>query len=742
MMFARSRAAESLHAVLSVVSRQWSTLDDETRRELEALVRRFGPEVINPVTTDELRPVIGLLDALRVLRDRLPLAALAALDAAWDAPDRFTLRLSADERQLLQEDLMALVDFRVYRDARGFAQRLSNLILANQDRLTPDERLAWRALEEDLKRDGDATVYLSGMEKLLAQRIGFVARAFEAEKSFAEPFRQEMPPDASEIWVDPWRGAADNTVPGLPSVVSRYANVYFPSTLAVTQQSVPLIVHLARRPAADSVDTMDTGEMRVAIGDLTILLHAEDFSLVSCAGGAAVPGLENARLVTVEPERDSEPVVFFLTPRTAGEKRITVEIYQHDRNLRSLGFSVNVVSDPARIGDVRHAPLQAIPVVSARRGSAAPPPDLELRVMLQPGGRTLTYTLHSPGGTRYNHQPVGQVRLADDPMVVLSPLIGRLSTMARREASARTPEETARASAELSDIGNSLFDQLFSPELKDQYRHFREAFRDRSLLITTDEPWIPWELVKPFATDGDGAVLYDDPPLCEMFRVSRWIAGRGAPDFIPIEHGVWVIPTDNLQAAQDESDYFANLHRQQWNISIQGPLETLAEVESRFVDGKTQLFHFACHGNFNADDPGESKLKLAGEFLRPSQIVGRRRAGLQQSKPLVFLNACHSSRVGAGLTGLAGWAQQFIDSGASAFIGSLWEVNDRLAARFSREFYNRLLGLEGHHPLPLGEALHQARMVIRQLDPANPTWLAYVLYGDPYGQAVLGMPQA
>jgi CHAT domain-containing protein len=72
----------------------------------------------------------------------------------------------------------------------------------------------------------------------------------------------------------------------------------------------------------------------------------------------------------------------------------------------------------------------------------------------------------------------------------------------------------------------------------------------------------------------------------------------------------------------------------------------------------------------------------------------------------------------------------------------LWEVNDRLAARFSREFYNRLLGLEGHHPLPLGEALHQARMVIRQLDPANPTWLAYVLYGDPYGQAVLGMPQA
>jgi CHAT domain-containing protein len=108
--------------------------------------------------------------------------------------------------------------------------------------------------------------------------------------------------------------------------------------------------------------------------------------------------------------------------------------------------------------------------------------------------------------------------------------------------------------------------------------------------------------------------------------------------------------------------------------------------------------------------------------------------------PLVFLNACHAGRVGAGLTYLGGWAHAFFDAGASAFIGSLWEINDALASQFARAFYDRLWGLgafEGK-PQPLGQAFSEARMAIRDTDPANPTWLAYVLYGDPYGEVILG----
>ena len=76
--------------------------------------------------------------------------------------------------------------------------------------------------------------------------------------------------------------------------------------------------------------------------------------------------------------------------------------------------------------------------------------------------------------------------------------------------------------------------------------------------------------------------------------------------------------------------------------------------------------------------------------------------------------------------------------GASAFVGSLWEINDSLAARFAREFYDRLWGLSGQPAQAVGEAFYGARMAIKAEDPANPTWLAYVLYGDPNGRIGFG----
>ena len=75
-------------------------------------------------------------------------------------------------------------------------------------------------------------------------------------------------------------------------------------------------------------------------------------------------------------------------------------------------------------------------------------------------------------------------------------------------------------------------------------------------------------------------------------------------------------------------------------------------------------------------------------------------------------------------------AEFFVRSGASAFVGALWEVNDRLAAQFAIQFYERLWVGD-----TLGEAFHAAREELRKQDPSNPTWLAYTLYADPNGKA-------
>jgi CHAT domain-containing protein len=160
------------------------------------------------------------------------------------------------------------------------------------------------------------------------------------------------------------------------------------------------------------------------------------------------------------------------------------------------------------------------------------------------------------------------------------------------------------------------------------------------------------------------------------------------------------------------------------------------EVLESFRNGDASLYHFICHGNFDTSDPNESRLTLKDGSLRASQITGEKRTGLRKAKPVVFLNACHTGQLGLGLTRLGGWAKRFLEAGASAFIGTLWEVNDQLAADFAIEFYNRLFGEEGHPAMPLAQAVNGARMVIKEKAPANPTWLAYVLYGNPNAKVV------
>ena len=84
------------------------------------------------------------------------------------------------------------------------------------------------------------------------------------------------------------------------------------------------------------------------------------------------------------------------------------------------------------------------------------------------------------------------------------------------------------------------------------------------------------------------------------------------------------------------------------------------------------------------------------------------------------MNACYGGRVGVGLTQLGGWAQKFLDSGASAFIGSLWEINDVLAARFAAEFYNRLLGLGGQRTAAAGRGVPRGAAGAEGTRPRQP----------------------
>lgn len=202
---------------------------------------------------------------------------------------------------------------------------------------------------------------------------------------------------------------------------------------------------------------------------------------------------------------------------------------------------------------------------------------------------------------------------------------------------------------------------------------------------------------------------------------------------------VIVRPPDNLRAAERELEYLANLPSvSNGLVTSVVHLDKKEDVLESFRAAGANIYHFACHGNFDQSDPNESRLRLKDGALTPRDITGAVKIGLRGAKPIVFLNACHSGRMDFGLTRLGGWAQRFIEAGASAFIGTLWEVNDQLAADFAIEFYNRLLGIVTEQQT-LGHAAHGARMLIKGKASSNPTWLAYVVYGDPNARVVRHM---
>ena len=760
MAFRSDTAAATLSSVLDELARTWERLSPELQGTLDALIRTHGPQIADRAYDrfNVLSRIAALLDALWQLQARLPAQAVRILQAGQAAETSFrgiTPVPDAARAELLQK-MVPIADFRVFDDPRRAAAEVDELVRHHQDRLRTEagangqasEHAQWQACHSALVAGGAPADYLRKVEALLGEYPA-VRQLIEAHKLWTQgPTLRGFestgtPKGPAETSFDRGVAEAPSAAPApAADEVTRHANVSFPGQVLITQDNVPLIIHVAAQHAAWARGTADQTRMALKSSDLTIFVHADGFLVNTSIGGIADPTNPAVRTVKVERDRDCEPLVFFLKPESVGQKTISLDFRQFGVSLFTCSFTAEVVSEEAGIHKLTGAALPEIELASPVRGEKAEPPELELRIILSDDRKTLTYILHAPVTGEYSFRPVGQVALENDPLNVMQRYLENLNTWAKRSAETRSPDETAQVEDQLKDMGYDLYAKLFhdTPFKTEIYPAIREKYRGKGLLIKSNDLWFPWEMLRPYH-DVAGQPVYDDPPLCEQFQVSRWFEGRAAPDQVMMKQGVWIVPSeDNLKAASEESAYFSELHRLNWQIALNGPLRTTGDVKAKFSAGDTQLFHFACHGNFSATNPDDSRLKLANDHLTPNSLAGPRGGGMRRAQPLVFLNACHSGRVGAGLTYLGGWAQAFYDAGASAFIGSLWEINDELAVQFARAFYDRLWGLGDFagKAQPLGQAFHEARLAIRDADPANPTWLAYVLYGDPYGQVLLG----
>lgn len=526
--------------------------------------------------------------------------------------------------------------------------------------------------------------------------------------------------------------AAEPPPPGEEVRVPFFADVRFPTEVKRSEvQWLSVQLKMEASPDSRTQDVVAVGFEAAPPGQLPppqfveVRLVAPDFSEQT--------GIWE-RAITVYSNRDSQPAVFLLSSDKPGRKRITIDFYHKGRMLASTHFDSEVVT-----GATQRSGSAATLGESLEMGEFAanppPPADLELRVARAVESNVLSFVINSSlPDVPLRSQPAGQIKLnSKDPQAFFSDRLQRLTDLARALPAAEVDQRLIR---EVESLGEGLFEQLLPPELQqiywDQIKPLVDQGRIKSLLINSDEPWIPWELIKPYRWNDADDSEQSGPFLVEQFTLSRWLA-RPLPGGVDIKQATLVMPEVDLPYVQEERDYFTSL-AQQHALQIQGPLQLRNDVIDCMRTGGFQLLHFATHGTYNAQDAERSELYLGDQNLTPADLAGGDLRGLRAARPLVFLNACDSGKAGLDLTGIGGWAHKFFADGrATAFIGTLWEVSDDLAADFSCSFYR---GLE--EGKTLGEALRAARLQIRAQEPGNPTWLAYALYGDPNARITFG----
>jgi CHAT domain-containing protein len=97
---------------------------------------------------------------------------------------------------------------------------------------------------------------------------------------------------------------------------------------------------------------------------------------------------------------------------------------------------------------------------------------------------------------------------------------------------------------------------------------------------------------------------------------------------------------------------------------------------------------------------------------------------------LVVLSACESGQGKVvGGEGLVGITRGFLYAGAERLVVSLWEVNDRAAARLMAKFYRAVLGSDHVRP---AAALRRAQIaMIREGKWRHPWyWAPFIIQGE------------
>lgn len=290
-------------------------------------------------------------------------------------------------------------------------------------------------------------------------------------------------------------------------------------------------------------------------------------------------------------------------------------------------------------------------------------------------------------------------------------------------------DDSTDFAAELRALGGDLFDELIPLGFAEMLWQNRNKLRN--ILVLSDEPFIPWELVHLKAKVG--AKLPSETVFLGQLGAMRWLQGTYPPATLEHHNVRSLVPAYpdgsglELPATVQEGQFLTDTLQ-----ATPLPAKSSAVLAALRDSHGFDILHFAGHGEA---DGSTARILLDGRVDGTTYVpesfydtTVRQNADLHRgdaSGAMVVLNACQAGRVKPELTHPGGFANACVNSGAAAFISTLWSVGDAAALAFTKALYQKLLS---------GATLAQASVAARQAARkagGEATWLAYVVYGDP-----------
>ncbi|HZU66189.1 MAG TPA: AAA family ATPase [Ktedonobacteraceae bacterium] len=300
----------------------------------------------------------------------------------------------------------------------------------------------------------------------------------------------------------------------------------------------------------------------------------------------------------------------------------------------------------------------------------------------------------------------------------------------------------------LLTLGRFLFETLLPSPLQEALHRL-----DTPLILTTNTPDIPWEL------------LYDNKSspghfLCQRINISRQMSSRAANARSSLRE--W---NNNTDVSLHKTRKIGRREAQGLNVlflvnptnscslaeeEVASLCTTLPESISRIILYRQQANQLEMRMRISADFPqvvhyagplpvisssGEPLLALAGSSRLDANAASQLFSSFLK-RPLVFLN-CYDGLQTSTLApdDMELLASNLIAAGASCVLTMRWPVNVQRAREFTLQFYQEIA--DG---ISIGEAVRRTRSTLAQRYPDDPSWAGYVLYGEPAIALVASTP--